>query len=264
MNESSTTQHDTIRLGRSSWWTQLPDDLAFHPDLTLAALRCYAYLQGEAARAVEVVGKTQDEIAEATGLAARSVARPLKWLEETGWITRDVVRFGTVSLRTDYIVHVDSPRADLARMDHAEKRGDDRAAERAVPNPQISIGIEEPDDTTRAASARVGRAALTIGDGFDEWWKLYPRKVAKPAALRAWCKAVTRCDGIEFLLGDMAGRVGRWETWPKGDQQYIPHPATFLNRDEWNDELPQERSRRQPGAVAKSKVVPGEIDQGAL
>lgn len=67
---------------------------------------------------------------------------------------------------------------------------------------------------------------------FDAFWATYPRKVGKEAARKAYAKALkkTRADkiaaGVEELRIRVAGK----------DQQFTPHPATWLNEGRWDDE----------------------------
>jgi len=64
---------------------------------------------------------------------------------------------------------------------------------------------------------------------FEDFWKGYPRKVGKLAAEKAYVKArrSTSHDEIMFALS-----VHRFSD----DPQYIPHPATWLNRGSFLDE----------------------------
>jgi hypothetical protein len=70
---------------------------------------------------------------------------------------------------------------------------------------------------------------------FETFWKEYPRKVAKPNALKAW-KAKRLNESIDIILAGLE----RWKAsreWTKDGGQFIPHPATWLNREGWNDEV---------------------------
>ena len=72
---------------------------------------------------------------------------------------------------------------------------------------------------------------ITIEDSdFDLFWNLYPRKVGKPAARRAWMARNGAPKGV-LLDGLEAWRNS--EEWR--DPQFIPHPATFLNQRRWED-----------------------------
>lgn len=72
-------------------------------------------------------------------------------------------------------------------------------------------------------------------DQFDRFWKAYPRKVGKGAALRAWRKILPD----ENLTVRMIAAVEAQKTcdqWQKDGGQFIPHPSTWLNQQRWEDE----------------------------
>ena len=69
-------------------------------------------------------------------------------------------------------------------------------------------------------------------DRFDVFWKQYPRKVAKPNALKAWSKL--KVDDI--VLKKMLIAISE-QGLASRDQQYIPHPASWLNARRWEDEI---------------------------
>jgi hypothetical protein len=72
---------------------------------------------------------------------------------------------------------------------------------------------------------------------FDRFWSIYPRKIGKGGAIKAWRAAVKKIDpaviieGLELHLPDLAEK----------QKQYIPHPATWLNEERWADELDENR-----------------------
>ena len=70
-------------------------------------------------------------------------------------------------------------------------------------------------------------------DGFAEFWSRYPRKTAKPTAIKAF-RAVKPNGHLPDILADIDRRMqGEWRG---KEQQYIPHPATYLNQRRWEDE----------------------------
>ena len=72
-------------------------------------------------------------------------------------------------------------------------------------------------------------------DAFELFWEEYPRKVGKKKARDAWRKISVRNDLIPIMkFIEAAGASTIWD-----DPQYIPHPATFLNGERWNDEIPE-------------------------
>lgn len=73
--------------------------------------------------------------------------------------------------------------------------------------------------------------------GFDEFWSVYPKKVDKQHALKAYEKILPD----DALLARMISSVKVWknsEQWTKDNGQFIPNPATWLNGHRWEDETP--------------------------
>lgn len=109
----------------------------------------------------------------------------------------------------------------------------------------------EEDLLTVPASDRQGHLGEPVGCPakarlevtFKEFWDVYPRKVGKAAALRAFRKALKQVDAQVILEG--ARRFAEDPNLPQ--KQFIPHPATWLNRGSWDDEpLPQREQPSQP------------------
>lgn len=74
---------------------------------------------------------------------------------------------------------------------------------------------------------------------FDLWWALYPRKVAKIAARRAWNAAIRRITAetgcSRRQAEDQLITALRHFTF-NPDQRFQPHPATWLNSGRYLDE----------------------------
>ena len=64
---------------------------------------------------------------------------------------------------------------------------------------------------------------------FDAFWIMYPKKVGKEAARKAWLKNKPNIDSVIKAV--------QWQEhssqWKKG---YIPNPATYINQHRWLDE----------------------------
>jgi hypothetical protein len=92
-------------------------------------------------------------------------------------------------------------------------------------------------------------------DNFDAFWQLYPRRVCKLAAERAWAR-ITPTERIEALRAIRA----HVDQWLREGREYvhIPHAATWINGKRWLDELEEAASlgrcewnrngNREPGA----------------
>jgi hypothetical protein len=100
---------------------------------------------------------------------------------------------------------------------------------------QSNTNTNTNTNTNPNAIARRARIdGVDDNDAFDAFWKAYPRKVAKAAAIKAWKKInpVWLPQILEALE-----RQRQSPQWLKDGGQYIPHPATWLNQRRWEDEL---------------------------
>lgn len=74
-----------------------------------------------------------------------------------------------------------------------------------------------------------------IASAFEAWWKAYPRRTGKGAALKAYTSALKRASPDELMAG--ARTFSEWVERNEKPPQYVPHPSTWLNQDRWLDEL---------------------------
>ena len=72
-------------------------------------------------------------------------------------------------------------------------------------------------------------------DGFESFWQAYPKKVGKPAALKAFRSAKVNCH-LPELLTDIEAKA-QSDAWVKDGGQFIPNPATYLNQRRWEDQI---------------------------
>lgn len=75
----------------------------------------------------------------------------------------------------------------------------------------------------------------SAGDAFERFWSVYPRKIGKQSAKRAF-------ERVKVPLETLVTAVERQkcsDQWTQNNGQFIPHPATWLNQGRWDDELPE-------------------------
>lgn len=72
-------------------------------------------------------------------------------------------------------------------------------------------------------------------DGFDLFWRAYPRRVGKADAERAWKKIAPNDDLLSRILAAIDWQVYTWEK----PFTFTPYPATWLRGRRWEDEMPQ-------------------------
>lgn len=67
---------------------------------------------------------------------------------------------------------------------------------------------------------------------FEEFWEEYPRKVSKKAAFKAFSKIEMNQELAEKIMMALHKQKKQWD-----DPKYIPHAATWLNGERWEDEV---------------------------
>lgn len=119
--------------------------------------------------------------------------------------------------------------------------------------PPLTVDDPVPPDLPPATAHRRKAAEATTDDRFDEFWTAYPRKIAKPAAVKAWTKATKNGANPDAVIAAAA----RYATTRAGeDPRYTAHPATWLNNERWND---QPADTTPPGDDPPPSVVADEI-----
>lgn len=90
---------------------------------------------------------------------------------------------------------------------------------------------------------------------FGEFWLAYPRRVAKPDALKAWKKLTPTAEQFAALMAALE-LAKKSEQWTRDSGKFIPHPATWLNRRGFEDELPLGDAPAALPSIAKSEPCP--------
>lgn len=69
---------------------------------------------------------------------------------------------------------------------------------------------------------------------FDDFWAAWPKRVAKKDARRAWDK-LNAAAKLAVMVA-LPKHIKKWQQ-ESTPQNYIPHPATWLNGERWEDEF---------------------------
>lgn len=95
---------------------------------------------------------------------------------------------------------------------------------------QVAGGREQ----VAGISATADRPRATARDrdlAFEAFWLVYPRKIGKGQARKAWIAAAKQADPDTIMAGAM-----RLAQQPGRDEKFTPHPSTWLNGERWLDE----------------------------
>lgn len=71
---------------------------------------------------------------------------------------------------------------------------------------------------------------------FEAWWAVWPRKVSKVGARKAYRAARRKKVSAAHLLTTATNQAAAWKASGKA-REYIPHAATWLNEERYGDEI---------------------------
>lgn len=75
---------------------------------------------------------------------------------------------------------------------------------------------------------------------FDEFWKSYPRKVAKKTAELAFKRL--QQEEQDAAIEALPIHIKYWRL-KETETEFIPHPATWINQGRWEDELDMQEKK---------------------
>lgn len=91
------------------------------------------------------------------------------------------------------------------------------------------------DNNTKEIKTLV-HSKMDVPESFIFFWKEYPKRVGRTAAMKAWSKLSPSADLVTEIMAALQKHKENNE-WTKNNGQYIPHPTTWLNGRRWEDEL---------------------------
>lgn len=163
------------------------------------------------------------------------------FLDEDGCLTNDECE-REISWRVSK-----SQNAERAGKKSAEKRQQNQRGQATdVERPFNHIDkIREDKNISPPYIPPRRRERVAAPDGavleFDRVWSLYPRKVGKGAAEKAWLKA-RRSASFDEIAGPLAAFC---ENIRGTEQRFIPHLATWLNQRRWEDDQTHAANRNR-------------------
>lgn len=207
---------------------------------------------------------SREELARETGLSVRTVDKAIRTLEDAGWLhverparqrgrghpNRYTARVPGEEGRTTFAL-------PTQKGESGARKGEPRSPEDVKEDVRYTPP-ESPSDSLPPHGEAAGGTASSrpMGDAFAEFWRVYPRRVGKRAARAAFERAARRASVDVILEG--ARRFAADPNLP--EPRFVPHPATWLNQDRWEDDpLPpradRERSRGDPGGRNRAFTI---------
>ena len=193
-----------------------------------------------------------EQLARMTGGSAEQVSRLLRELEDSGVFSR--TEHGTIYSRR--MIRDERKRAacseagkkgggnpsfnetkDLRRTFKGQPKGDSKGGRKGDskqnPNPSSSISSSTSSSKQTPLPPEGDSDAEDL---FSVFWKCYPLKVKKPKALTAFLKHKPDRALLDRML-DAVEHQKQSRAWRKDNGQFIPHPATWLNNRQWEDNV---------------------------
>lgn len=206
---------------------------------------------------------SQERLASMTEQGVRTVRRHLADLEALGLIRREQRRvdghrtsdrFYLLPAKTaaSQPANDDTPTGQIVQNQPAKLAGYpleeplENLLVTGTPETDTLVGVLDPH---RPTTSRATVAAVDVE--FETFWKAYPRKVGKGAAVKAYRAARRKASLTEILAGLDAYRTN------KPDWQDYAHPSSWLNAERWADDY----GRPDPVSAAPvSRELPEDLD----
>lgn len=147
-----------------------------------------------------------------------SVASHLRTLHNSPLIKDFLDEYDTLSIPYRYPIDTVSPQYQYQEQEQRQYQEQEQRQ-----NPQTP--------TAKKSKPKLNQ------DRFNIFWKVYPKKAAKPNAEKAFEKIDPDKSLLDAMLSAIAWQ-SQTEDWVKESGKFIPHPATWLNGRRWEDQPP--------------------------
>ena len=174
---------------------------------------------------------SQKLLAEECSMGLSTLKGHINALEEAGYLE-------TINVFKD---NIQRPNQYLLKFSSSQNRATPPSGSGYPPSQNLAT---EPEVKTRIEPV-VQKDPL-----FVEFWKAYPRKTNKEFAEKVFAKL--KVDEAMLTKMIQAIYVQNKSVWKDKEQQYIPHPSTWLNGKRWEDEIvakPMSASDREKARI---------------
>ncbi|MFD1558326.1 replication protein [Paraburkholderia silviterrae] len=121
--------------------------------------------------------------------------------------------------------------------------------------PTVTESVTTKDNPSKDNYQKTKTFPHSLRERFDIFWSLYPRKVEKKSAQKAFDKLCPDDSLLEEILVAL-GRASRTEQWKQ--KKFVPHASTWINNARWQDELTVDYSPKQLEVIEAFNASLGE------
>lgn len=178
------------------------------------------------------------KLSEALGITEAQARTAIGNLKKTGEITvNSTSKFSVITI-TNYDKYQRADRWNNSQITDQEQSNNRQTADKKQTDNSQITAIEQykqiNKENKKTNTPLPPKGGEMADNGFEKFWKAYPRKKAKDAALRAWKKLKPDESLLNVILAAIE-RQKQSDQWRKDKGQYIPYPATWLNGRRWED-----------------------------
>lgn len=233
--------------------------------LTCYELAVYAVLSMRISDETGTCWLRHKRLAEEAGCSIRTVRRALDGLREKGHVTWEphYADDGKTVVCNDYTLHVLGQGGRSHRPGGGSHRPEgvghtDLGGRSHRPTERESLNESPLNDLfSSSATPLTDRGP----DPFVAWWDVYDKKVGRKKAEQSY-RAALRKPGVNLaLLYESAKAYIAWQRSEGKHPEFTKHPATWLNGECWNDELPAREARRNGSQPEQRRLIHPTPDQ---
>jgi hypothetical protein len=119
--------------------------------------------------------------------------------------------------------------------------------------PRRITGCSPKDNSTNSIplnSIPISKPNNNIEDQFNLLWSLYPKKINKQKAYKAFIKLKPNPELFKTIIKAIK-KAKNSRQWQKDNGAYIPHLSTYLNNHRWEDEIPEEEFEERDEEISR-------------
>ena len=207
------------------------------PEAELLYVRCLSFLAS-----VSTDGFLTERQLKIVGIGLRSVPRRLERLLEVGllearpggFVARSWLKWNKSAAQTDRHLRNDRERKASKHTGKDDNSARNESQFQTDSSPQLSTVQLSTVQFIKERAPTAHKSVKTAVHSFDDFWSIWPRKEGKANASKAWDKA-TRRTSDEVIYAAALMYVNHPHRPAK---QFVPHGATWLNGERWNDGEP--------------------------
>lgn len=181
--------------------------------------------------------------AERFGISTRQITSHIKKLSDKGWIEIGGTQTKRYIKPTEKTINLWKKTSTLEetfyRRNLLPTIEENFLNSRRNLLPKIKENKERINISHARAREESAKKENHLGELFDQFYAAYPRKVAKKAAQKAFAKikdAGSKLPAILQALEKQKAEYQQQHDFQRDGWRFFPHPATWLNREQWEDE----------------------------